>query len=141
MVKESHTNKSTTIGDVANILNILNSIAFVVAAIAQYRGFIDIFSKSFVSDGFCVSNQDKSVYVQSHLLCFYADSAYAVVLWILTSMCATGMAEESLQPVRQNILGIFFHGCGHMYIAFDKYNGEGGRMGQLTGWEMTRYDP
>ena len=96
MDKESLINKSTTMGDVANILNILNSIAFVVTAIAQYRGFIDIFSESFVRDGFCVSNQDKSIYLQSHLMCFYADSAYAIVLWILTSMCASGMAEESL---------------------------------------------
>ena len=25
-----------------------------------------------------------------------------------------------------------------MWIAFDKNNGEGGRMGQMTGWEITR---
>ena len=43
--------------------------------------------------------------------------------------------------MRQNILGIFFHGCGHMWIAFDKNNGEGGRMGLMTGLEITRNNP
>ena len=77
---------------------------------------IDIFSKSFVRDGFCVSNQDKSVYVQSHAMCFYGDTVWAIVIWILTSMCSKGMEEASLKSIKNQIIGVFGHGCAHMFI-------------------------
>ena len=67
-------------------------------------------------------------------MCFYADSAFAFALWIMTSLCAAGMEDASLKPVKQNILGIFFHGCGHLWIGYDQ------RMDQRTGWEVTRGD-
>ena len=122
-------------GDIANTLNIINSVAFVVSVVAQHRGYINIFSESFVKDGFCVSNQDKSVYMQSHFMCFIADSAYSVVLWLFTAMCATGMEEASVKPVRHNILGILFHGFGHLYVALD------GRVDERTDWERNKDDP
>jgi hypothetical protein len=44
------------IGDALNIFIILNASVFMYLVIAQHDGKIDIFSPSFVRDGFCVSN-------------------------------------------------------------------------------------
>ena len=78
---------------------------------------IDIFSPAFVKDGFCISNQDKSIWAQSHAMCFYGDTAYAILLWIFTNCCVAGMEEKSYKPVVSNIMGVFGHGCGHLYLA------------------------
>ena len=93
--------------------------------VAQYNEKIDVFSPSFLKDGFCLSNQDKSIWLQSHCLSFYIDTVYAVFLWLLTSYCTKGMPESHYLPVKANIIGTFGHGCGHLYAALrDNYDGE-----------------
>ena len=83
--------ENTSTGDMLNVFNIVNCLAFMGLVLAQHSGMIDIFNQSFVKDGFCVSNKDKSIYMQSHAMCFYADTAYALVLWIFTKCCTQGM--------------------------------------------------
>ena len=114
---ETKVNNNTFIGDCLNVFHIVNTLVFLALVLAQHNEKIDFFTPEFVKNGFCVSNQDKSVYVQSHALCFYADAAYAIVLYIFTKCCSAGMPEASYKPVSNNILGVYGHGCGHLYLA------------------------
>ena len=126
---------NTTIGDCLNVFHIVNTLTFLGLVLAQHSGMIDIFSPAFVRDGFCVSNRDKSIYVQSHAMCFYGDTAYAILLWIFTKCCSAGMAEASYKPVTANILGVFGHGCGHLYLALK------GKVDTTTPFERGGDDP
>ena len=65
-----------------------------------------------------MANQDKSVFVQSHALCFYADTAYAIVLWIMTTACVNNMPEASYDFIKVNTMGVFAHGCGHLLLVY-----------------------
>ena len=86
--------------------------------VAHEWGVFDSFDKSYIKDGFCVANQDKSVYVQSHALCFYADTAYSIVLWIMAKACVSNMPEASYDFIKVNTMGVFAHGCGHLLLVF-----------------------
>ena len=77
-------------------------------------------SAPYARDGFCVSNQDKSVYYQSHALCFYTDTAFCIILSILFKMAEGTASEKAIAPIKKNIPGHFFHGAVHMYIAFEE---------------------
>ena len=87
--------QSILLGNVANTITIIASVIFLVLLVAQHDGSIDIFSKSFVEDGFCVSNKDKPIYMQSHAMCFYADTTIAILMYLTISMCAGNMSEET----------------------------------------------
>ena len=50
-------------------------------------------------------------------MCFYVDTAYAIVLWLIIRYCTQGMEEAAYKPVLMSILGIFGHGVGHLFIA------------------------
>ena len=52
-------------------------------------------------------------------MCFYADTATAIVMYFITRLCVTNMKEESINPIKSQIMGIFGHGCGHLYLAFN----------------------
>ena len=43
----------------------------------------NIFSKSFIEDGFCISNKDKHFLYQSHALSFYSDTFFAGILYLM----------------------------------------------------------
>lgn len=49
---------STRLGDAVNIAVLANAFVYFGAIVAQHHGQIDIFQKSFMTDGFCVSNKD-----------------------------------------------------------------------------------
>jgi hypothetical protein len=83
---------------------------------AQEAGLVDIMSASFLKDGFCVSNKDQSIYVQSHMLCFYGDTAFAILLYVLCKLGEGNINQDALDFVKINILGIFGHGCGHFAL-------------------------
>jgi hypothetical protein len=53
---------SSTLGDVAQIFVLLNTLLFAGAVIAQLKGYVDILDPSFEKDGFCISNKDKSIW-------------------------------------------------------------------------------
>ena len=68
-------------------------------------------------------------------MCFYGDTAYAILLWIFTKCCSAGMAESSYAPVKANILGVYGHGCGHLYLALK------GKVDTTTPFERAGDDP
>ena len=66
------------VGDAVNVLAIASMLGFTATVAAQLAGWTDVLDDSFMRDGFCVANQDKSVYWQSHMLCFYGDTGMSV---------------------------------------------------------------
>ena len=50
---------------------------------------------------------------------FYGDTAYAIFLWVVTKFFSQGLDEASLKPVTSAILGVFGHGCGHLWVAMN----------------------
>jgi hypothetical protein len=54
--------RSTFVGDVTNSIVLVNSFLYFGALLAQNQGKIDIFQKSFMTDGFCISNKDQSIW-------------------------------------------------------------------------------
>ena len=68
---------------------ILNSTIFWIS------GFGVEFSPSFAQDGFCVSNKDGPVLMQSHALCFYEDTIFAILVWVLVNIIAKHMIPET----------------------------------------------
>ena len=52
-------------------------------------------------------------------MCFYADTAIAIVMYFTISMCSTNMREETYTPIKKQIMGIFGHGVGHFFLAFN----------------------
>ena len=53
------------------------------------------FSPSFAQDGFCVSNKDGPVLMQSHALCFYEDTIFAILVWVLVNIIGKNMIPET----------------------------------------------
>lgn len=113
-------------GDVANVAQLLLGISFLGIVASHHAGRLDVLDPLIVKDGFCVSNQDRSVYAQSHALCFYSDTVMAVALFFLVRWAKTRIkSPEVLQPVAANIPGIFFHGAAHLWIGTsDSLGGE-----------------
>ena len=120
------------IGNLANTVVLLNSLAFMAVVILQEKGIIDVLSTSFLEDGFCVAFKDKSVYVQSHMMCFYGDTAFTIFLYALVQMKKGSVSDEALEPIKKNIFGIFFHGVGHASLAL-----YGEKPKDVTPWEGT----
>ena len=109
-----------TLGNVLNVFNIVNTLIFMGIVLANHEGKIDILSSSYARDGFCVSNQDKSIWVQSHALSFYGDTIYSFVLLILTKYFSQGLSPVALKPAIDGIAGTFGHGCAHLWLAMEE---------------------
>uniref|UniRef100_A0A7S1U6C8 Uncharacterized protein n=1 Tax=Phaeomonas parva TaxID=124430 RepID=A0A7S1U6C8_9STRA len=119
------TDEATTglrVGDLIMLGSAILSIAFLMTVIAQDYGMIDLHSKDFMKDGFCVSNKDTPL-LQSHILCFYGDTIAALILGYL------GYRYRDMQgaaPVKMGALATFMHGLGHLGAWSDM---------QKEGWE------
>ena len=50
-------------------------------------------------------------------MCFFADTAFCLIIWVLARTLGNGIDEEHLMPVTGQIFGIFGHGCGHLSVA------------------------
>ena len=54
-------------------------------------------------------------------MCFYADTAWAVALYVCVKLAQKGscchLSEDSLQPIKVNIIGVFAHGIGHLLLS------------------------
>ena len=55
--------ESHVVGDMMNLFSILNMIVFVYLLYQQVKGKVDVFSESYMQDGFCVSKEDNSVWL------------------------------------------------------------------------------
>lgn len=101
------------VGDAVNILVLINTAAFLFSVIANNTGLFDVgLSTSFNVDGFCVANKD-TPFLQSHILCFYVDSACAIVLAVLARVHSN---KVGLEPVKLAAAGVFVHGLAHLWL-------------------------
>ena len=71
------------IGDLAHIVTITSSIFFIGLVVLQNQNKINIFDSDWINDGFCISNKDKTIWVQSHALSFYGDTITTGILWLM----------------------------------------------------------
>ena len=71
----------------------MNNIATIT--IIWISGFGVEFSPSFAQHGFCVSNEDGPVFMQSHALCFYEDTIFAILIWVLGNIIGKNMISET----------------------------------------------
>ena len=69
------------VGDAVNVLAIASMLGFSATVAAQLAGWTGVLDDSFMRDGFCVANQDMSVYWQSHMLCFYGDTGMSASVY------------------------------------------------------------
>jgi len=109
------------IGDFGNLFSMVNAIVFMVVVVGHHKGLFNVLDVPYARDGFCISFQDKSVYYQSHAICFYSDTAFCLLLTILFKMADGTASEKAIAPLKNVIPGHFFHGAVHMYIAFDDF--------------------
>ena len=82
----------------------------------------DLFSKSFIEDGFCISNKHSHYLYQSHALSFYSDTIFSVILFYMYKNIRVDsdiiVNNKLLEPVHASICAIFFHGLGHLNLVF-----------------------
>lgn len=88
---------------------------YTLAVAAHATGHIDlaIFGTHWSSDGFCVSFKDHPR-LNSHLLCLYADTAFAAVLFFI----ANTSTKTGVREVKENIASVFLHGVVHGSLYF-----------------------
>ena len=105
------------IGDTIHGVVLLSQFLFLYA---MYSG--RFFSQSFIDDGFCVANKGTFWY-QSHALAFYSDTLFSGILYYMYQTIQVhddpAMNTKLLQPVKENIVAVFFHGLGHLNLAFN----------------------
>jgi hypothetical protein len=99
------------VGDVANSFALLNVVIVMALVLANFYGYFDNASKSFLRDGFCVS-WPGTLY-DSHHLAFYIDTVCAIILAYLSIKYA-GMA--GYETVQFAPAGVFIHGLAHLGI-------------------------
>ena len=95
-------------GDAANALSLALTFSFVGAMVYKPLA-ASLFSRSYLTDGFCVSFKD--TLFNSHALCFYVDALFTAALGLL---CWRHQATASMARVRENYLGVLGHGFGHL---------------------------
>ena len=108
---------SSTLGNICHGLNLLNQVVFMGTVIGHHQGWFDILSPPYAHDGFCISNQDQSIYYQSHALCFYSDTVFCIFLTILVKLTENSVSESAIKPLKTMIPGHFIHGATHMWLA------------------------
>ena len=105
-------------GDIVNGIVVINNLSFLCT-----QAFTNTFSKSFLEEGFCVSNKDKSIFLQSHALAFYSDTIFSAILYYMYNNIPvdpnTDKNKKLLEPIKANIVAVFSHGLGHLNLAFN----------------------
>ena len=105
-------------GDIVNGVVVVNNLSFLCA-----QAFTNSFSKSFLDDGFCVSNKDQSIFLQSHALSFYSDTVFTIILYYMYNNVKVDPDpihnNKLLEPIKANIVAVFSHGLGHLNLAFN----------------------
>ena len=118
----SETTQKRFYGDVMNVIVIANTLAYIGIIAAHANGFSIIeFSPSFSQDGFCVSNKDKSVLLQSHALCFYEDTIFAIFTWLLVKSVKDKIPDREIKVLTRYALSTFVHGAAHLSLAYGDY--------------------
>ena len=106
------------VGDWAHVFILLNTTSFVVTVLLHVFSQLDVFSSAFQAEGFCIVNSDKStsiagisVPLSSHALCFFSDTIFALLLFLLSRSCKD---EAAMKPVFSSCAAIFGHGLAHL---------------------------
>lgn len=120
IIKE-HTNKRF-IGDFWNILVIANTIAYIGAIVGHASGFDIIeFSPTLARDGFCVSNENKSLPWQTHAICFYLGTIFSLLTWVLVKMESDVLPDRDVIMMPRYAFITFVHGLAHLSLIYRDY--------------------
>jgi hypothetical protein len=104
------------VGNIINTLLLISALGYAAIVLGHGVGWwsLDAFGKNWASDGFCLSF--KETHFHSHLLCFYGDALFTVVLmWLLKGEC-----RPELQLVKEGVPSIFFHGFAHALLWYNE---------------------
>ena len=107
----------TRIGDYTHGLVLVLQFGFLYSMTSK-----DLFSKSFIEDGFCVSNKHSHYLYQSHALSFYSDTIFSIILFYMYKNIRVEsdiiVNNKLLEPIQASVYAIFFHGLGHLNLVF-----------------------
>lgn len=124
-------------GDIANAFVLVNAAVFFAAVLIAHsdNASFPYFDQRFLREGFCVANKDVALVqglplLQSHILCFYADTVAAAVLlllgWkygpLLQRRGVVSKGRDAFQPVAAAPAAIFSHGAAHLALWFQSAN-------------------
>ena len=133
---------ATTMGHAANVLVVANALIFMMTVILASNPDSSLIpstflSPSYQSQGFCVSNKDKSVFVQSHFLAFYGDVVCVAILWLYlryyrNSTIASQNSNHKnshnslllADYMQRQLLGIIMHGVAHADYGYHRKQDE-----------------
>ena len=136
----SFTSKSHGFGNVCYVLSMVNIAVFISVIIAhanQVPGIV--LSPTYEKFGFCMAGDSKNVFVQSHAVCFYEDTIFAILLVLLTKFVGKGcMSKDQTTFHITNAVSIFVHGLAHLMLAYRDYL-EGTVYYFLKLFELTQY--
>ena len=107
------------IGDLVNGLIIVNTYIYVI--VAHANGLHIELSPYLAQDGFCVSNKEGFVLWQSHVLYFYEDTSFALLIWFLVKIGKGMLAEGDVTLMTGSTFSTFVHGAAHFSIAYRDY--------------------
>jgi len=99
-------------GNAINIFLLAMSAIYQIAIFGHGSGWwvLDSFGEHWAADGFCLSF--KGTLVHTHLLCFYGDAVFALILlWL-----AGGKPRPELLLVKDGAKSVFFHGVAHVVL-------------------------
>ena len=72
-----------------------------------------------------MSNKDGPVLMQSHALCFYEDTIFAILVWVLVNIIGKNMIPETdVALMTRYAFSTFVHGCAHLSLAYRDYTAD-----------------
>lgn len=106
-----------TIGDIGNSALLIGTI--IVSACLLFRFPNEsYYDKSWLENGFCVSNQD-NLWLNSHSLAFYVGVFFTLCVWLLQRNYGKATSPLAMASIQGAAIGIFGHGAGHLYLGMD----------------------
>ena len=116
--------------DTAKLVIITLCLVFLVMIALHEASYLAVFSASYLADGFCVANKHLHPALQGHAIAFYGDALMALCM---ASMVKLGreqfeLSEAALTPIAKNMISLFGHGCGHLFLAVNASTMTGSSM-------------
>jgi len=109
------------LGDAIHVLVLFLASVYAIFVYGHGSGWwvAEAFGQNWARDGFCLSF--KGSFVHTHLLCFYGDAVFTLILIYLTS----NTTRPELIPIKQGAPSVFFHGVAHGLIWVNEQYGYG----------------
>jgi len=105
---------NASVGNAGLVVNLVLTIAITACMLYQLPS-PKYFDGNWLKHGFCVSNVD-TTWLNSHFLSFYADTILALLIAYLFANQPKSSPPLQAAMLRGQILGVFGHGLGHLYI-------------------------